>query len=96
MPYILADTPDHITYFDGDDNCVYIKLKEKPMTDGKTKQDIINNMTRKTPCSMCAHLCICCKTDEYRKFVEDVIAAIGDMPEFLDVIIGCKHYEFER
>ena len=94
MPYILADTPYYMTYFDGDDNCVYMKRKERPMTDGKIKQNMIDNLMRKTPCSMCTHLCICSKTDEYRKFIEDVVTVIGDIPEFLDIAFTCKHYLF--
>ena len=94
MPYIIADTPYHMTYFDGDDNCVYMRLKEKPMVEENTKEDQIYNLIRKTPCDQCDNLCICGKTDEYRKFINDVVAAIGDMPEFLDMTISCKHYRY--
>lgn len=65
------------------------------MSKKNKKTDKIYNATRQTPCDQCTHNCICCKTYEYRKFVEDIVAANEDMPEFLEVIIRCKHYKLE-
>ena len=93
MPYITNETSDHIECYDADDNCMYIIPKERPVPERSTKELKFDSLTRKTPCDECSHSFVCCKKDKYRKSVEDIITALGDVPEFLHILIICGYFD---
>lgn len=93
MPYVIADTPYYMTYFDGDDNCFYIRTKEKSVPESSTKELKFDSLTGKTPCDKCSHLFVCGKKDEYRKSVEDIITALGEAPGFLHISVVCIYFD---
>lgn len=95
MPYITNETSDRIECYSAKDNCMYIP-KERPVPVRSTKELEFDDLTGKTPCDKCSHSFVCGKKDEYRKSVEDIIATLGDAPEFLHILVVCGYFDIYK